>query len=391
MFMLHVQFFVRNIISGTDEVNFFGFTIRYLFDKEIAIHSLFFALSCMLVFAGFYLAGHGLARTRRRKPHISGVMVRYRLPLWPLIIVGASQVIVTLVVVIKSGFVYQVIAEEIESYSFILELRIVFLLLLSHLLLNVRLSEIVGSPRYRMVRWVTLLYIIALVLMQARSRAFEVIAVLAFTHLIWEGDRLKIKYILPIGFALIVPNIIVLGRLGRPDNLEELVKGLFSFEYTVLFNNLLSAAITNGPNLEGGLTFMSSAALILPSPIRAMLGLEVVKSDYYQTLSDSANVGNGGFSLLAELYSNFGWYAVLVLGFMGLLLGSMNARAMRVGYTNFLASTAPLLYSAFILAFRNDLGVFIKYSIQLLVVAVVLSCLASLSNKLPNLSSGSRC
>ena len=51
----------------------------------------------------------------------------------------------------------------------------------------------------------------------------------------------------------------------------------------------------------------------------------------------------------------------------------MNARAMRVGRASILISTAPLLYTAFILAFRNDLGVFLKYAIQLFIFALIMN------------------
>jgi hypothetical protein len=379
MVLLHVQFFVRNILFGTDEVDFFIFTIRYLFDKEVARTSLYFSVSCALAFATCYLVAHRLGRSNRRRPrmlHLGGTY--YSLPLWPLISAGVLQVLASFNIVIQSGFEYQAIAEQFGEGAFILELRVIFLLFLSHLLLNVRMSEVMTSPHFKTARIVTYLYILAALLMQARSRVFEVAALICFTTLMWQGDKIRLKYFIVLGLALIAPNIIVLGRLGWPEDFSKLVDGLFSFEYSVLFNNLLSASIQGGPNLNEPYTFSPSLSLLLPSPIRSLLGIEIVKSDYYTELSELANIRSGGFSLLAELFTNFGWSAIWVLGALGALIGYLNARAMRVTRASMLTAAAPLLYTAFILAFRNDLGVFIKYTIQLLVIAMLMTFTVSL-------------
>jgi hypothetical protein len=251
---------------------------------------------------------------------------------------------------------------------------------LSHLLLNVRLREVMTSPRFKPARVVTYLYILASLLLQARSRVFEVAAVLAFTQLMWQGDRFRFKYLAFVGLALIAPNIIVLGRLGWPDDFSTLVDGIFSFEYSVLFNNLLSAAINTGPNVNEPFTFTASLSLLLPSPIRSLLGITVVKSGYYEELAQAANIRNGGFSLLAELFTNFGWHALWVMAAMGAVTGYLNARAKRVGRANMLISMAPLFYTAFILAFRNDLGVFLKYIVQLFVIAIIMSSFIRLAS-----------
>ena len=373
--LLHIQFFVRNILFGTDEANFFVFTIRYLFNQDIAITSLGFASACAGTFAAGYLITHRIARASSRRWVQPSTGTGYSLPLWPIAASGLLQVVAGLGIAIQSGFTYQLIAEQLEQAGFILELRVVFLLLLSHLLLNVRLGEFMAFPRYKIIRIITYTYIIVAFLMQARSRIFEVAAVVGFTHLMWHGDQLRIKYLALIGIALITPNFIVLGRLGWPEDFTTLLDGIFSFEYTVLFNNLLSAAIEAGPNINKAYTFTPSLGLLLPSPIRTLLGMEIVKSEYYENLAEAADIRNGGFSLLAELFTNFGWGAILVLAVLGALIGFLNGRALRVGRVSILTSTAPLVYSAFILAFRNDLGVFIKYSIQLLVIALLITFL----------------
>lgn len=367
--MLHIQFFVRNILFGLEEANFFTFTINYMFDKDVARLSLSFAVACATAFALFYLATYRLGKVGSRRSVSPSLGKVYTIPMWPLVVSGLLQVVAAFFVILQSGFVYQLIAEQLEQAGFVLELRVVFLLLLSHLLLNVRISEVMKSPHFKMARIITYAYIAAALLMQARSRIFEVAAVIAFSQLMWQGDKPRLKYFVFLGFALIAPNIIVLGRLGWPQDFASLIDGVFSFEYTILFNNLMSAAIDTGPSVGGPYTFSSSMGLLLPSPIRSLFDISVVKSDYYMELAEAANIRNGGFALLAELFTNFGWSAIWVFGGMGGVIGFLNARALRVGRASLITCVAPLFYIAFILAFRNDLGVFLKYVIQLIFIA----------------------
>ena len=379
-FLLHIQFYVRNILFGTDKVDFFMFSISYIFDRDMSVTSLSFSTACILSFVLCYATTRRMGRST---PIFHSQMFgigSYPLPLWPLITSGLLQVLATLAVVIQADFDYQAIAERFEEGAFILELRVIFLILLSHLLLNVRPVEVFNSPHLRTVRIVVYLYITALLLMQARSRVFEVAAILAFTHLMWDGDKVRQKYFAFLGLALIAPNIIVLGRLGWPEDIASLISGIFSFEYTVLFNNLLSVAIDEGAKeVTEPYTFMSSLSLVLPSPIRSFLGLDVVKSDYYIELAHAAHIRNGGFSLLAELFTNFGWHAIWVFGGLGGLIGFVNTKALRVGRVSLRACIAPLLYTAFILAFRNDLGVFLKYVIQLILIAWVMHLMTKIT------------
>jgi hypothetical protein len=377
--LLHIQFFVRNILFGLDEATFFTFTIRYLFDEDLARASLYFALTCAGAFALCYLVTHRLGKigVRRWVPPPSGI--DYALPMWPLVASGLLQIVAASIIIVQSNFVYQLIAEQLEQAGFVLELRVVFLLLLSHLLLNVRIGEVMKSPRFKWARITFYIYLVTALLMQARSRIFEVAAIIAFTQLMWDGDRLRVKYFFLMGFALIAPNLIVLGRLGWPQDFASLIDGVFSFEYTILFNNLLSAAIDAGQSVGEPYTFSSSMGLVLPSPIRSLFDVTVVKSDYYTELAEAANIRNGGFALLAELFTNFGWNAIWVFGGIGGLIGYLNARALRVGRASLMTCVAPLFYTAFILAFRNDLGVFFKYVIQLIFIAWTMNLMTKIT------------
>ena len=369
--LLHVQFFVRNIFFGVDESTFFTFTVRYIFERDIAIASLWFSIICTAAFALGYWAAYG----KRQPVKLGDAFAAHKrspTPLGALAAAGMLQVVAGLYVVVTSRFQYQAIAETLESSGFMFELRVLYLVLLSHLMLNVPLADILQLRRYRSVLYVLGGYIVSTLLLQQRSRLFEVAAITLFTQLMWAGDKVKLKYFAVVGLALLAPNVIVLGRLGWPENFSALVDGLFSFEYTILFNNLLSAAIDAGPQTAGGFTFTPSLGLMLPSPIRALFGIDVQKSEYYGDLADIAQIKNGGFSLLAEMFTNFGWASPLVLLGLGLMIGRFNRSVSRVGRVSVMAAAAPLFYTAFILAFRNDFGVFLKYVLQLLVVAAIL-------------------
>jgi len=374
-FILHVQFLLRNIIWGTDEATYFMFKISYLFDQSTSKKALIFTLLCAACFSIGYLFFY-----RRKKLPLDPVPVnidwkRYRGELLLLNISGLVQVVYGIYLLLSSGFNYQIMAEEKMSNGFVFELRIVYLIVLSHLLLNAPWSELARKKELRWSRWILIAYVIISFLGQTRSVIFEIGAVVIIAQLLWQGDKFKFKYLLFMLAAMLVPNLIVLGRLGDLDDFGSLVKELFSFEYSVLYNNMLSGVIASGPTTSGGLSFMPSLLLIIPSPVRSLLGLSVVKSDFYSDLASSTGVTNGGFSLLAEMFANFGWFALLAFLSFGMLLGVFFKRAARVGKANFLGAAAPLLYVAFVLAFRNDFGVFVKYTIQLVILAALLNTL----------------
>lgn len=371
-FILHVQFLLRNIIWGTDEASYFVFKVYYLFDQSISQQALAFTLACVACFSlGFFIF-------YRRKKYWLAASVgdvnfrKHRKELLAINAAGLIQIVYGLYFLLDSGFNYHVMVQSKSNFSFIFELRVVYLILLAHLLLNVPWRDLVRRVELKWVRWILVAYVLVVALQQARSAIFEIVAVIIITQLMWQGDKFKVKYAFFVFGALLIPNLVVLGRLGGIDDVGVIVDGLLSFEYTILFNNMLGGVIESGMTTEGYLTFVPSLLLVLPSPIRDILGITVVKSDFYGDLASVTAVSNGGFSLLAEMFSNFGWYAPLVFGAIGVLLGILFSRAARVGKVRLLGAVAPLLYVAFVLAFRNDFGVFLKYAIQLFVIVAFL-------------------
>jgi hypothetical protein len=370
-FILHIQFLLRNLLIGTDEGTFFFWTIKYLFDRDVTQLSLLFTILCAIGFAIGYLLLYHKKKIFLVNCPTAVVFKHCSNEIYILNLAGVVQVLFGLMQLWSTGLSYQEMAEAKMDSGFVFELRISYLLLLAHLLLNVPWTQLIKRRELRTVRWVLVAYLIITVLGQARSALFEIAAVVIITQLMWVGDKVKFKYVLFVVGALLVPNLIVLGRLGAIDDLSMLIDGVFSFEYSILFNNMLSAVIDRGVNINSELSFVPSLLLIIPSPIRAIFGLTVDKSGYYADIAAVSGVANGGFSLLAEMYSNFGWYAPLVFGAIGLILGIVFSKAAKVGNVGFVGATAPLLYVAFVLAFRNDFGVFLKYVVQLFLIAFI--------------------
>lgn len=371
-FILHIQFLLRNIFFGLDEVSYFQFVIKYVFDRAVAIQSLQFSILCVFCFAVCYKIFYKTPRVLSTKNRNNLKFKLYAHELLLMNVVGIALIIYMLSVISLSNFNYSAMTQIREGNGFIFELRMIFLLVFSHISLNVHWRDLFSDRKYKLARRVFAGYFIAVILFQARSAVFEIVAVVVFSQLMWSGDRVKYKYIFILIGLLLVPNLIVLGRLGIPEKSSELISGLFSFEYTVLINNFLSAAIDSTYRQEGGITFFPTLMLLVPSPLRDLLGIVVTKSNYYSDLSAAAGVGGGGFSLLAEMYSNFGWMSLVVFGLFGSLIGYLNKRASRVGFVGLLDASAPLIYAAFVLAFRNDFGVFVKYGVQLILISLFL-------------------
>ena len=188
----------------------------------------------------------------------------------------------------------------------------------------------------------------------------------------WNKDKIRFKYIVALCFLIFIPNILVMARMGVPDNISELIDGIFTVEYSILLNNYLGSVIFYEIHNET-YSFLPQVWLIFPSWIRLFFDIEVGKIEYFTQVANLAKVSGGGFSLIAQMYSDFQWKAPLVFLVAGLLIGWLNKGAYKVGSVSLFYASAPLVYSMFILSLRNDFGVMFKYMIQIMVLAMVLS------------------
>ncbi len=381
IFVLHIQFLIRNLVFDTYDINFFQFTQSYMFDRTIATESLLFVSFCTLAFALGYrytykrriLNNLGTADHGQSLDNISKLYS----------IFGLSQAAANLILSAISGFQYQAIAETLESSAFIFELRIIFLICFAFIVLNIPPKTLWRDPAYRTFRIIFFIYTVSIIILQSRSRIFELFSIPLFAYLMWNGDKIKWRYISVLLLALVIPNIIVLGRLGLPGSFGDLLSGLFSVEYSVVLNNFLGGAIEGRYSVHEPLTFLKSLWLIIPSPIRNLLGIEVIKSDAYDALVRIADVRNGGYSMMAEMFQNFGWFSIPVFGGMGYAIGSLNRRAAAVGSVPIIAAAAPLIYAAFFVTLRNDFGVFLKFTVQAFVIAYLLRMTIAAQRPMP--------
>lgn len=376
-FVFHIQFLLKNIILGVEDVNFFMFVMHYPFDRQIAVQSLYFVLAC----AGGFWVGYKLAYRSDNLSVLSDKIFDFRQWRNELRVLNFMGVVIISYIGIiggMTGFSYGPMTALRQDYGFIFELRIVLLLLLSHLLLNIPWREFLKNPKLKISRTILAVYFFGLLLFQARSAIFEFGACLIIPLLMWSGDKVQVKYLLMLSVMMIVPNVVVLGRIEIPDDPYELLDGLFSIEYTMILNQFLGAAIETGMRSKEALSFLPQFGLILPSPLRNLFDIQATNNDFILELSEYAKVYGGGFSLVAQMYTDFGWFAPIVFYLLGLLIGHTNYKASKVGRVKLIHATAPLLYSMFILSFRNDFGVLLKYSIQLFVVAAILNFLLKL-------------
>jgi hypothetical protein len=129
-----------------------------------------------------------------------------------------------------------------------------------------------------------------------------------------------------------------------------------------------------------GETLLTGLKLIIPSFLRNTLGIETHKEILAYTALDAGSSG-GGFSLLAELYMNFGYCSCIFFVFAGMMLSYFNNRIFYKKEVSLLYSIGPLVYAYFILAFRNDLAVFIKQVVQLFIIVFFFLFLIKVSKK----------
>ena len=372
IYLLHIHFLIQNIFFGLDEIVFFGHSISYQFDVSIAQVSLLYSTLCLAAF----VVGYQIFYRRRSKSltpvplsvDISGCRNEIR---W-LNFFGIVVTLYMVIVIAMTGGVYSSMTVIRASSGFILELRMFYLLLLTHVMLNVPLNQFLSDRAFRIPRLVLLAYVVAVVLFQARSNLFEVATVLVIPWLIWNGDKIKFKYLVFLFFGMFIPNIIILGRIGLEGDFWSIVDQVFSFEYTMLLSKFLGAAIAYPVPMDS-LSFVPQLRLLLPSPLRDLFDFAPISYEFFDLLSLDAGVTGGGFSLLAQLYNDFRWFAPIVLLLLGCLIGRAIGQGRFSGRVSIRSSVGPLLYGGFLMAVRNDFGVLLKYSIQLFIVAFVLS------------------
>lgn len=376
LYLLHIDFLVQNIFFDAVGAYFFDYYISYNFNKRVALESLYFVLANGFCFSIFYLINYRKAENaflHLEKPHseCSGL---------PICLMNFSAVFIIIYILtlgVKTGFVYSEMAFARADSSFLFELRVIYLLLLSYLLLNINPSSFFFGRRFIFSKLVFICYLVAVFSFQARSVVFELGIIIAFAFVMWSGDKLRLRYIALLLLMVAIPNLIVLGRLGPQDHLSfyQIFLNLFTIEYTVLVNNFLGAVIDSGLNSYLNFSFLNQLWLIVPSFIRVFCGIDSGADPILIDFARIAGSYGGGFSLLGQLYYDFGWFTNLLFGLFGVFVGKLSSGASKVGRVSLFYATTPLMLAMFFLSLRNDFGPLLKYTIQLFIVAEILALL----------------
>lgn len=377
-YIMHIHFLLQYIIWDIAGADFFIYYVPYRYSREVALETLLFCVSCAVVFVvGYYLSKRAfLTRLPRSQEKLKNEN-HFEKSIRFANLFLAIQISLGLYALAVNGLNYAAIFHFKMSMNFLYESRMVALLLLSYVLLNTPPKEWLSNKKYRLTAVLFSLYFVLSVLMQSRSVIFECAAVVGFCWLMWQGNRVKIKYLAVCLCAVFIPNLIAIPRFGGELDWQTMIDGIFSFEYAVSINNILSSAIANKepPYLMD--IFVSIPSLLIPSPVRNLFGIGITPGrggDYYWFIIQDANVLGGGFSLLAEMYMKLGWWGgISMFALMGLLIGKLVRGALNVGRVELLYASAPLIYSSFIIAFRNDFTTLAKYAIQLLLIAVIMN------------------
>lgn len=367
VFMLHINFLLQNIFLGQEGAQFFDQAMTYNFDAATSILALQFVALCMF---GFYLGYKIIYRGNNftyynNSIHITRMMTS---------VTVASSILIILYVLYAgyvSGFNYGLMHQFRSQNGFIFEFRVVYLVLLSFHLLNIPIRILVKEKRYKWLRVTFVLYCIALISFKARSPMFEVFVIFLYSYAMWKKDKFKFKYVLVFSALLLFPNLLVMLRMEAPEDWSAFISSLFYFEYGTLLNNILGAVIFYQVDNEH-VSFISQIQIIVPSPLRNLFEFTKPNYDYMIRVSNLAQVSGGGFSLIAQMYSDFKFNSFFVFFLIGLLIGWLNKKASNIGRVSLFYAISPLIYSMFILSLRNDFGVFFKYSIQIMILGLIL-------------------
>jgi len=375
-YIMHIHFLLRNIFGDVSGGHFFNLYMPYMFSRDVALETLVFSVSCAVAFVIGYIFSNCVLDKRSAKSGMKLISEKYlNESIRYLNIFLALQIGLGLYALCVAGLNYSAIHHLKLSMSFAFESRIVALLLVSFVYLNKPPKEWLKEKKIRLTAIMLTLYFIICVLLQSRSAVFECAAVIGFCWLMWQGNKIRIRYLVISLAAVFIPNLIVLPRFGNALDWQTKIAGIFSFEYTVLINNIVSSAIANKhPPLLVDF-FISIPSLLIPSPLRNVLGTGLtpgVAPDYVEFILEDAGAFGGGFSLLAEMYMNLGWWGILMFVFLGFLIGKFIKGASRVARVDLLYAAAPLMYAQFIITLRNNFSTFAKYSIQAILVAMIM-------------------
>ncbi|MTC52613.1 hypothetical protein GKR56_05025 [Providencia alcalifaciens] len=372
LFLLHILSYFYWLYNGSLDYVFFGSLIKYPYSDQIIKET--YAFNFMIFLS--YLLGLFLAKLLYKKkknktitmPSLSlSLSLKERLFSRILLFFLYSYIIINFSTFFSSWGNYANINKIKESYNFIFEFRVLINIFFLYIILNhIKLSM--------HLKILTLFYFFSICVLQARSIIFEFLFIIAIPFLITKKINLKIFLFLCI--TPFIPNLIVAFRFVNTYSITEIINYLFSFEYLTLFNLIVSEAILKYSDMHEfllGSSYSNSIALVIPSFIRDIFDISVDSNIEIDAVRYSAGVHGGGFSLIGELFMNFGYYSVIFVFLYSIIMNSFLYRIVWK-YSSYMKISlieciVPLILIMTILSLRNDTSPLIKYTIQLLLIS----------------------
>lgn len=369
IFFMHILFIADYFISGEDALtlHFFEFTQTLNYSSSVINEMIFYNISVfVLIFIGFIIGKKIKIDTLKEKSY----PVSYYNTSKYISIYLIFFLLLGIIGILQNGMNYWKLNEYRESVNFLFETRIIGHLLISYYIVN-------GGHFSKIQKLLILVYFLVLAAFQARSMLMEAVLVFGFSYIYLKFDRIKLKYVLILIILPFIPNLFVIIRQW-PVDIDKIFTYLFSFEYTLIFNMFLGAVMDSYHDAWlFGETFTPSLLLLIPSFLRSILDVNVVKSSMYTDIANEAGIFGGGFSLLAELFVNFQWLSLFYFIVIGFILGywrkSILQNIIYKRTVTFSQAAYFLFFIAFILSFRNDIGVFLKYTIQLIIISSIMN------------------
>lgn len=365
-FLLHILSYFYWLYHGNLDYIFFGSIIKYPYTEEIIKQT--YTLNLMIFLS--YMLGMLLAKSLYKKkkiPKITPYVIKEKFFSHILISLLYIFIVINFSVFISSWGNYANINEIKQSYNFIFELRV----LINILFLFIILNHIKISAHLKIL---TFFYFISICALQARSIIFEFIFTVTIPFLITKKINLKIFLLLCI--APFIPNLIVAFRFINTYSITEILNYLFSFEYLTLFNLIVSEVILRYSDAHDfllGSSYSNAIALVIPSFIRDIFDISINPNVEIDAVRYAAGVHGGGFSLVGELFMNFGYYSIIFVFLYSIIVNSFLYRII-LKYSSymkisFIECIIPLILIMTILSLRNDTSPLIKYTIQLLIIS----------------------
>ena len=383
-FIFHILFFLNYFLFGITYNEFFGIQNSYAFDSEIAFKTFTYAtISLISIAIGLY--SNKFLKFKAYKNTLGGDIYNttsfklFALFCTSIAIFNAFSIVIDQ---IGYGLTAALRSNKTTLDAILYEIRYITLIYISYNLLNYRIKDLLKSKTKTYTIIISIIYLISCLILKTRSIIFELGFVYIYAFLLWDKNKIKFKYIIYLIAASIIPNIMLLFRVDLFQlNFGEIISSIFKYEYPLTLANLISANIS-GDGLSvitEGYTFLSKLYILIPSFLRNIFDIQGGDSLYYFLVQEISGARGGGFSFIGELYTNFAEFSYLILFLFGLLIARMIAiNYKNLGSSSIIAATYPLIISNFILVLRNDIFPFIKITIYLLLVAVLMKFISQI-------------